>query len=248
MWCTRWFLPLLLLPIPTASPYFLLLFLFSLAMHAKPCFYCIVLLATLFVSSCYWQPFPMDSSLSVPWADNITTFAEASTLRFRQLYPSPSVRHAGSFFEPFNVTQWERVSVQRVKEDLERELQFEQNVLTLEETQTTQTDPSSTKSSEMPRTPAPSPTTNRRKIARMSTSELWSLLQPLGKKLRLQITSRYFSHETRAPQPTPPPKVSIGTANDDHKPKIPENLPLIRKEYDLRPYGVGILIDFAWTR
>lgn len=34
--CTRWFLPLLLLPLPTAPPYFLVLFLFSLTMHAKP--------------------------------------------------------------------------------------------------------------------------------------------------------------------------------------------------------------------
>jgi len=34
--CTRWFLPLLLLPLPTASPFFLVLFLISLTMHAKP--------------------------------------------------------------------------------------------------------------------------------------------------------------------------------------------------------------------
>jgi len=34
--CTRWFLPLLLLPLPTAPPFFLVLFLLSLTMHAKP--------------------------------------------------------------------------------------------------------------------------------------------------------------------------------------------------------------------
>ncbi|KAH0838667.1 hypothetical protein J3R83DRAFT_6994 [Lanmaoa asiatica] len=34
--CTRWFLPLLLLPLPTAPPYFLVLFLLTLALHARP--------------------------------------------------------------------------------------------------------------------------------------------------------------------------------------------------------------------
>lgn len=34
--CTRWYLPLLLLPLPTAPPYFLLLFLVSITIHAKP--------------------------------------------------------------------------------------------------------------------------------------------------------------------------------------------------------------------
>lgn len=94
-------------------------------------FYCIVLLATLFVSSCYWQPFPLDTPLSAPWAENITTFAEAlnSTLSSNYTGPIPPVIRAvdrcwcdiarGGFFVPFNVSEWERASVLRLKDKLE---------------------------------------------------------------------------------------------------------------------------------
>ncbi|KAL0950602.1 hypothetical protein HGRIS_007394 [Hohenbuehelia grisea] len=137
MWCTRWFLPLLLLPLPTAPPYFLLLFLISLTMHAKPCFYCIILLSTLFISSCYWQPFPLDSSLSVPWSENITTFSEAlnATISLDYQKPLPSVLRAvdrcwcdfstNGLFEPYNVSHWERVSVEKLKAELERKVSEE---------------------------------------------------------------------------------------------------------------------------
>lgn len=35
MWCTRWFLPLLILPLPKSPPFVLLLYLLSTAMHAQ---------------------------------------------------------------------------------------------------------------------------------------------------------------------------------------------------------------------
>ncbi|KAF8746226.1 hypothetical protein AX14_000025 [Amanita brunnescens Koide BX004] len=131
MWCTRWFLPLLLLPLPTAPPLFLLLFLFSLTLHAKPCFYCIVLLSTLFVTSCYWQPFPLDTPLAVPWSADISTFSHAlnASLSSNISRPVPTVIRAvdrcwcdfsNGFFEPFNVSHWEFVSVYRLKSELER--------------------------------------------------------------------------------------------------------------------------------
>ena len=34
--CTRWYLPLVLLPLPIAPPYFLVLFLLSTTLHARP--------------------------------------------------------------------------------------------------------------------------------------------------------------------------------------------------------------------
>ncbi len=149
--CTRWFLPLLLLPLPTAPPYFLLLFIFSLTMHAKPwqvslyqykfwlifyfSFYCIVLISSIFVSSCYWQPFSLDTSLATPWSENVTTYGEAllSSLppdiaNNTESLPT-SIRAAdrcwcdmssGSFFDPFNVTRWEHNTVNRMREDLEK--------------------------------------------------------------------------------------------------------------------------------
>ena len=40
-------------------------------------FYCMLLLSAMFVSTCYWPPVPIDTPLVRPWADNITTFADA---------------------------------------------------------------------------------------------------------------------------------------------------------------------------
>lgn len=34
--CTRWFIPLLILPLPSSPPYFLILFLVSMIIHARP--------------------------------------------------------------------------------------------------------------------------------------------------------------------------------------------------------------------
>ncbi|KAL5518385.1 hypothetical protein ACEPAH_67 [Sanghuangporus vaninii] len=45
-------------------------------LHARPCFYCMMLLTALFTSSCYWQAIPIDSPLSRPVGD-ATTFREA---------------------------------------------------------------------------------------------------------------------------------------------------------------------------
>lgn len=34
--CTRWFIPLLILPLPSSPPYFLIIFLISMIIHARP--------------------------------------------------------------------------------------------------------------------------------------------------------------------------------------------------------------------
>ncbi|KAF8060983.1 hypothetical protein FPV67DRAFT_1512372, partial [Lyophyllum atratum] len=279
MWCTRWFLPLLLLPLPTAPPYFLLLFLFSLTMHAKPCFYCIVLLTTLFVSSCYWQPFPLDSPLSTPWAENITTFAEAlnATLAPNYSKPLPIVMRtvdrcwcdfsAGGFFEPFNVTHWEHVGVQRFKDDLERQQKIEEAALKEEETlKSAQALPMPTpflisSDSTMPRTAAPgSPNSMPRTAAPESPSPSAAFTSASSRDIRSIV--RLFRYALKgdpglsSPSPSadvPAPRSSSSSFDATVIPTqspsyLEENRPLIRKEYDLRPYGLGILVDFGWTR
>ncbi|ORY05318.1 hypothetical protein K493DRAFT_171559, partial [Basidiobolus meristosporus CBS 931.73] len=54
MECLKWFIPLFLLPQPSASPYFIYLFLLSYLLHSKPCIYCTILLLALLGSTCYW--------------------------------------------------------------------------------------------------------------------------------------------------------------------------------------------------
>lgn len=212
-------------------------------------FYCIVLLTTLFVSSCYWQPFPLDSPLSTPWADNITTFAEAlnATITPNYFKPLPDVMRtvdrcwcdfsAGGFFEPFNVSHWEHVSVQRLKDDLEHQQKAEDAV-----SQTTEKVNIATETSLMPRTPAPAPSVARAQNANIIGIDYWALFfYPLYS--RPNYRSERVAPTSESSTPRPP-----SSSSSKSPPHSNTNLPLIRKEYDLRPYGLGILIDFGWTR
>jgi len=198
-------------------------------------FYCIVLLTTLFVSSCYWQPFPITNPLSTSWSENVTTFAEALNASLTNTdVQLPSVMRVvdrcwcdfsnGDLFEPYNVTNWERISVERLREDLERKNKVE--------------DTQSVAGGDIGKL-AP----NEGEISQAAACEsrsparrLRSIFDPLYRKPR----------RSHAPPPLQPPQ-------DIPKDKSPEptsneNLPLIRREYDLRPHGLGIIIDFGWTR
>ncbi|KAF9215254.1 hypothetical protein CPC16_003760 [Podila verticillata] len=48
------FLPLLLVPFPSAAPYFVILFLISMYINHEPCIRCVFSLILLFSSTCYW--------------------------------------------------------------------------------------------------------------------------------------------------------------------------------------------------
>jgi hypothetical protein len=241
MWCTRWFLPLLLLPLPTAPPYFLLLFLFSLTMHARPCFYCIVLLVALFISSCYWQPLPITSPLSIPWSQNITTFSEALNISFSipasdptkfalDLPPTayadkpPIIKlvdrcwcdfWAGSLFEPFNVTRWEHNSVVRLKQDLLDKKNKEQRLAAAAS--------NTTDGSVAAPTPAP-PRRVRAQGERAleSLRSFWRAEPELdGKDEEVETEEVEEVEGKRASRPG---------------------------EWNLEPYGFDLVLDFGWTR
>ncbi|KAG6918672.1 hypothetical protein DXG01_012489 [Tephrocybe rancida] len=228
-------------------------------MHAKPCFYCIVLLTTLFVSSCYWQPFPLDSPLSTPWAENITTFAEALSNSLGPNYPKPlpEVMQAvdrcwcdfssGGFFEPFNVTHWEYVSVQRLKEDLEHKQKVEEAELKKEAINSTLTPPASLaidfSGIRMPQTIAPVPTAVA--TLRSASRDIRSIFRLFQYALKGDAN---LIPPPSAPTPTArnsSPDTIISPPRPSH---FKEKNAFIRREYDLRPYGLGILVDFGWTR
>ncbi|CAA7260003.1 unnamed protein product [Cyclocybe aegerita] len=246
MWCTRWFLPLLLLPLPTAPPYFLILFLLSLTMHAKPCFYCIVLLTTLFISSCYWQPFPIDSPLTTPWADNITTFSDAlnATLSSNYTKPLPPVMRAadrcwcdfsgGGLFEPFNVSRWEYNSVRRLSRELIRQAKAVEKA----NQDTQQESPQSSISTEIP-TPTPTRAT-------LNPENVWWRLfhRPTPSTSSADPT---INHPVTAMSTQQPATMTEQRTQVVSTPESTTQLPLLRKQYDLRRYGVGLIIDWSWS-
>lgn len=207
-------------------------------------FYCIVLLTTLFISSCYWQPFPLDTPLSHPWSENITTFADAlnSTLMSNYSQPLPKVIRAvdrcwcdfssTGFFDPFNVSRWESLSVTKLKDELEQQQKkADEALLTVSEYRVaTETIPN------MPRT---SPPSSKPGPTESAFQAFWSLLKP-----------------RRPQQPEAIPAASSSSLSDEVLSPLPvhettvtfPDLPLIRKEYDLRHYGLAVIVDFSWNR
>lgn len=212
-------------------------------------FYCIVLLTTLFVSSCYWQPFPLDTPLSTPWAENITTFAEAlnSTLSANYTGPIPTVIRAvdrcwcdlsfGGFFFPFNVSSWERVSVLRLKSELEGQ-QRAPSALTTQVLDTLNGTFSTTTSAPTSPAAAGRNTTGEPLIFRARRLDLSSI----RKLLRRRAYRAHGGEEQSSPS-------SEATSDSDSIPEsdLSRDYVASARELDLRPYGLDIVINYDWT-
>jgi hypothetical protein len=227
---------LILLPLPTAPPYLLLLFLCSLAMHARPCFYCIVLLTALFVSSCYWQPLPIHSPLSTPLSDTIKTFADAlnaSAPSVFQSWQKPVIIKltdrcwcdfsAGSLFEPFNLTRWELLSVERLRDHLVRKAA--RNSVGKEGQPGTTTSKNNT--TEELAAPTPAPPVSKGAISTLRSTFWRAQSDEPPNASEVQHTSL---------PPSPPPSPAS------------EGRPIAYGEFDLEPYGFDLILDFRWTR
>ncbi|KAG1749604.1 uncharacterized protein EDB91DRAFT_1196721 [Suillus paluster] len=240
MWCTRWFLPLLLLPLPTAQPFFLVLFLFSLALHAKPCFYCIVLLAALFLSSCYWQSFPLETRLSIPWSTNITTFYDALHATLPpdldlQEYMPPIIRvndrcwcdFTSGIFEPYDMQKWERESVEKLAADMVHQMKGRTEKLT--EAEESPSTAGETLSPEETHSSA-NHTVNVITTQKSTLSAIRSMFAKSEARASPSITDMepVMTTTTLVPSPTSSPS-----------PRRP-------LECDLNPYGFDLILDFHW--
>ncbi|KAF8845495.1 hypothetical protein BDN67DRAFT_977521 [Paxillus ammoniavirescens] len=243
MWCTRWFLPLLLLPLPTAPPYFLVLFLFTL-----------VLLAALLLSSCYWQSFPLDARLSAPWADNVTTFYDALNATIRPElnlldFTPPIMRvadrcwcdFASGVFEPYDVQKWERDSVERAVVEIESEWKKRSeaegdaglNATTLqlvEEPKTTN--------------PIGGQQYDTSQQAPSATRGALSIFRSIfGRPLTRAETSPTSSSSII---PSTPPEIPATPSTVE--PPLPVETSLSPGQVDMRPFGVDLILDYRWSR
>ncbi|KAI0757384.1 hypothetical protein C8Q80DRAFT_1282358 [Daedaleopsis nitida] len=266
MWCTRWYLPLVLLPIPIAPPYYLLLFLFSTTMHARPCFYCMVLLTAMFMSTCYWPPIPIETPLVRPWSENVTTFADALHLMLPSLPPEkvPSTIPvadrcwcdlSNGFFASFNTTKWEELSVVRLKDSLEREMTAEKKARERDECEAAAGEEvaqslacnDGQKESDAP-VPTPKPG------IRLTLPELyiWQAFQALRPKSTHASAPPSTTSSVEDPQPPEEPssttELSTGSAapTTTTGPGEYKKPPLLRREYDLRRFGFAMVLDFGW--
>jgi len=92
---------------------------------------------------------------------------------------------------------------------------------------------------DMPRTPAPAPVTLNRTKFIANSIDIWSLLRPFNIKT---------NHVQHILPPSPEPSMSQTPSSNRVEVRSKEDLPFLRKEYDLRTYGLGIIVDVGWTR
>jgi hypothetical protein len=151
---------------------------------------------------------------------------------------------AGGLFEPFNVSHWERISVQRLKDDLERQKKADEPLALATESVGQSPSVTVTATLDMPRTAVP---IQPNRIKTLAPSDIWSLLHPLN--IRISDLRHYF------PPPFPELSMPRGVPSSERAQVTSpsglhsnEDLPLIRKEYDLRMYGLGVIVDLGWTR
>jgi hypothetical protein len=202
-------------------------------------FYCIILLTALFLSSCYWQPTPLDSSLSSSWATN-ATFAAVLTAALSPSVtaPLPAVIRladrcwcdvsSSRLFEPFDIARWERTSIEQLKEEIERNAASAKQL--------------SSAVGEGARNSS-------------ATNGTGSIVES---QLSISEPPSHTPVSTTSPQPssvnTPAEKSSTHQIPaepplSNGPPVVPNvNLPLIRRKYDLRSYGFSMILDFGWTR
>lgn len=164
---------------------------------------------------------------------------------------------SGKFFEPFDLAKWELESVVKLRD----ELQFQRQLLAQTEEDTMEKDEArsegeepqahvnSTSNANAPSAPnAPMYASKWPSII----GSMWSLLHPpsrlpsasVSQPTSHEATSTLVASSTSVTTPTDTgltsSSVVLGVAST--------SLPLFRREYDLRPYGFDMVIDFGWSR
>ena len=232
-------------------------------------FYCIVLLTALFLSTCYWPPVPIETPLTIPWAENITTYADALLSLMpdlpKDMIPSdiPTADHcwcdltSGKFFEPFDMMHWELESVVRVKEELEfqQRLQAATDVEAKEDTAEVEGEVHG--QTELLGLNDNSTSTSVNNASSSTASKwpsifgtIWPFLQ--APVQRPPVPEQHVISETPESNAVEPTATSSETvepvSSTSVAPVSTTPLPRFRREYDLRQYGFEMVVDFGWTR
>jgi hypothetical protein len=193
-------------------------------------FYCIILLTALFLSSCYWQPVPFTSTVSSAWATNATFATILNSLLSSPIAaPLPAVIRladrcwcdvsSSHLFEPFDIARWELASVEQLKEELERDsARIQQLSSSADEAQPLNQPDDDDSSAQSP-------------------------------SLESNLTSQTATPSEPSPATVEPSTTEIPAGLLTGPPVVSNvDLPLLRRKYDLRPYGFSMILDFGWSR
>ncbi|CUA73025.1 hypothetical protein RSOLAG22IIIB_10467 [Rhizoctonia solani] len=167
-----------------------------------------------------------------------------------------------NIFEPFNTTQWDQrasvlVFVKQGFWDWLVEQDTESDQTTTEPTE--QTDGSSVTA--LPTVTSPAPTSWRTKWNALSSyfssrptepKEGSTLKTRPNPKAKPPVRAPLDSVSKPAPTPTPTATATPTEAAPTRTQSVPvekqEHLPWWQKQYDLRPHGGGVVVDFRWGR
>lgn len=171
------------------------------------------------------------------------TFTDAINATLPPDLPRPAVVRApdrcwcdfsnGAFFEPFNVSHWEYLSVLRLKDSLEKRQK-------------------SPDDDSLHQLPVHSDLEHNPRTSALSN--VWSALKMLSPSIYRPFSSYMVpsEHHELIISSDPSPLLPQTPHPDDTPLSVPDadvkRLPLIRKEYDLEPYGFNIVLDFSWSR
>ncbi|OBZ78827.1 hypothetical protein A0H81_00360 [Grifola frondosa] len=208
----------------------------------------------MFMSSCYWPPAPIDAPLASPWSENVTTFGEALHFMIpnlpEEMMPDniPILDRcwcdfsARAFFKPFNTTQWEVDSLVRVKEELERRLEDDAKDKQLDA------------SAHVDETDAMAVTNYADDASPARRENIWDRVWSFTQRTDTSSNAPSAPVKASAGGPaleanltSPPGEASSLTPQTDTSLPLPDKRPLFRLEYDLRPYGLSMVVDFGWS-
>lgn len=169
----------------------------------------------------------------------------------------------GSVFEPFNVSRWEIVSVEHYRDELLRnEKEMSLLVAQLQSSEATQTT-EETKTVEKNGKALQPIVDDTYETGKRRWQELF-LFPTLGRKTHSSAPTQSAlaaedddSTATTPSSPLPPSPLPIaeviGSAATPQHDIVPVpsrkfDLPWYQREYDLKPYGFGVVVDLSWSR
>jgi hypothetical protein len=137
-------------------------------------------------------------------------------------------------FEPFDIARWERKSVEQLKEEVERDAERVVQLLSSEG--------------------------QMGSLDELDSNP--SVINGTGSIVESQLSVSHLSSHTSILSTSPEPSSTPASGKQSSAPQIPAvplpfngppvvasvNLPLLRRKYDLRPYGFSMVLDFGWSR
>ncbi len=141
-----------------------------------------------------------------------------------------------NFFQPYNVERWQLLSIERERKLRQKDTQVEAvSVATHGVSPALETMQATSRATDVSTIPAETVLSLLRSptLVVSKVGKLWASWLERRSSLQGKVAEDV--------EPSKPSKV-------DEPTPAPTPLPLLRSQYDLRPHGLGVVVDFGWGR